>query len=191
MYHPVSSPGARGNIFDILSYLDYVNATTSTTPPCNAIREYASMYTIYIRYLNIILCISEITVVCWSRSGLKSAFCFYIHLALFAQSKQDSKHNYPQKFEDEGCRTGPISYKGNKEFSQKSNLFFSFLIFFRWSRLSRDVRILLYKIRPGFYCFTCVSSPLQSSHVETRTAPDILIQVEISIWVHKGKAMED
>lgn len=56
------------------------------------------------------------------------------------------------------------------EFSRKSNLFFSFLIFFSWSRLSRDVRILLYKIRPGFSCFTCVSSPLQTSYIETRTA---------------------
>lgn len=75
------------------------------------------------------------------------------------------------------------------EFSQKSNFFF-FLSFLRWSRFSRGVRILLYKIRPGFYCFTCVSSPLQSSYGETKTAPDTLIQVEISIWAHEGKATE-
>lgn len=41
----------------------------------------------------------EITGICWSGPGLKSAFCPpYIQLVLFAQSKQDSL----KKLEDQG-----------------------------------------------------------------------------------------
>lgn len=62
----------------------------------------------------------------------------------------------------------PLCNRKIEEFSPKSDVFFFFFLsFLRWSRLSRDVRTLLYKIRAGFYCFTCVSSPLQSSYVET------------------------